>query len=283
LVYLTPNSDLGLSKLACSILHYDIIGYVYEDAIKNIAKLGYEGVELHLPPPPHKKEKAPVRRLLKRLGLEPATVNCQRWDWAHDNPERVKGTMEAFKDTVLLAEYLNAKRVLTESGSIPKGMNPNKAFKMAAENVAAACDYARSHGIETVLLECVPPPFNYIVDNSEKFLEFRKVGGAANLYPNVDASNYLMGGDDPSKVLKKYGSLVRGIHIKDGTKKGGHWTPIGEGGVNWINFLRAAKQIGYGDWLVAEYEGSLTGKYYVDPEKASRDTIRYLRKIMQKL
>jgi len=272
-----------LFKLACSILHYDIIGYVYEDAIKNIAKLGYEGIEMHLPPPPHREEKAPVKRLLKRLGLVPATVNCQRWDWAHDNPERVKGTIESFQNTVLLAEYLEAKRVLTETGSIPKGMKAVQASKMAAENIATACDFASEHGIETVLLESVPPPFNYIVDNSKKFLSFRKLAGVSNLYANVDASNYLMAGDDPSKALEALGSLVRGIHIKDGTSKGGNWTPIGEGEVDWRTFLATAKKIGYHDWLVSEYEGALTGKYYVDPEKASQDTIKYVKKILKEI
>ena len=271
-----------MSKLACSILHYDIVRYVYEDAIENIAKLGYRGVELHLPPPPHQNEKAPVRKLLRRLELEPASVSCQRWEWASKNPDRTKETIATFKQTVLLAEYLEAGRVLTETGAIPKSMASRRAFKMAAENIALACDYASDHGIKIVLLESVPPPFNYVVDNSKKFLDFRKLCGASNLFANVDASNYLMSGEDPSKVLESLGSLVKGIRIKDGTRIGGQWTPIGEGEVNWHDFLSSAKNIGYDDWLVVEYEGGLTGKYYADPEKASRDSIKYLRKILRK-
>jgi len=272
---------IKLSKLACSILQYDVIRYVYEDAIKNIAKLGYEGVELHLPPPPHQDEKLPVRRLLRRLGLEPASVSCPRWEWVSNNLDRVKDTIQTFKKSVLLAEYLETDTILTESGAIPKDMDPEVAFNTAAENIADACDYSSKHGVEKVLLECVPPPFNYIVDNSEKFLDFRKQCGVANLFANVDASNYLMAGENPSNVLITLGSLVKGIHVKDGTHVGGEWTPFGEGEVNWRDFFASAKKIGYDGWFVVEYEGGLTGKYYSDPEKASRDSIKSLRKILR--
>jgi sugar phosphate isomerase/epimerase len=52
--------------------------------------------------------------------------------------------------------------------------------------------------------------------------------------------------------------------------------------VNWSDFLSSAKKIGYDDWLVVEYEGSLAGKYYTGPEKASRDAIKYLTKFHRK-
>jgi sugar phosphate isomerase/epimerase len=267
-------------RLACSILHYDIIRYQFDDALKNMSKLGYAGAELHLPPPPHQKDWAPLRRLLKRLELTPATVVTFRYDWAHADPERVRGSYEHFKDTVKLAEYLDCRRVMTETGSFAENMSHEDATKMAAENMAKGADFASKHGVETLLLECVPPPFNYIVDNSKKFLEFRKLVGAKNLYANVDASNYMMAGDDPSTALEALGPLVKGIHIKDGKRQGGQWTPIGEGEVDWRAFLTTAKKIGYHDWLVAEYEGTLTGKYYSDPEKASKDTMAYLRKLI---
>ncbi len=272
-----------LNKLGCSTIHYDSIGYVYEEAIRDIARVGYRGVELHPPPPPKSDDKAPVRRLLAKLNLKVAAVTCQRWNWADRNTARVQDTISSFKKSVLLAQYLDANKVLTETGPVPKGIGGRKAFVEAAQNIARACDFASDHGIENVLLECVPPPFNYIVDNTKKFLNFRKICGASNLYANVDASNYLMAGENPEQVLKIYGTLVKGIHVKDGKRKGGQWTPIGKGKVNWPAFLQTAKEIGYDDWLVVEYEGGLTGKYYSDPEKASADSFRFLKKLLLRI
>lgn len=271
-------------RLACSILHYDIAKYDYEDSIRNIAKVGYEGVELHPPPSSGtgRDEKSNLRRLLENLDLKTASVTCQRWDWAgRKDSEKVRATIEAFKDSVLLAKYLGTERVLTETGRIPDGMDRQVAFKLAAENVASACEFASAHGIKKVLLENVPPPFNYVVDNSIKFLEFRELCGASNLFANVDASNYLMAGEDPGAALKSLGALVKGVHIKDGTHVGGHWTPIGEGEVNWGDFLRSLESINYEDWLVVEYEGALTGRYYSDPERASRDSLNFLNKVLR--
>ena len=63
-------------------------------------------------------------------------------------------------------------------------------------------------------------------------------------------------------------------------KQGAHWTPIGEGQVDWNAFFTAVKEIGYEGWLTSEYEGAVTGKYYSDPEKASRDTLAFTRKLL---
>jgi inosose dehydratase len=270
------------NKLACSVLHYDIAKYDYYKAIENIAELGYEGVELHPLPSQTKDDSLRIRNLLERLELKPASVSCQKYSWAgRSDSDKTRETIEAFKESVLLAEYLETDRVLTETGAVPKEMDRELAFKLAAENIASACDFASAHGIKTVLLESVPPPFNYVVDNSERFLEFCKLSGASNLYANIDASNYLMAGENPSSALRSLGQLVKGIHIKDGMHVGGQWTPIGEGEVNWHEFLLALNEIRYEGWLVVEYEGSLTGKYYLDPERASRDSLEFLRKTIR--
>jgi sugar phosphate isomerase/epimerase len=270
-------------RYACALQQYDMIGYQFDDAVKNVAKLGYEGIELHVPPPPHQKDWAPLKRLLKRLGLEAATVVVQPADWAKSDEKRRERTVTAFKDAVALATFLGTTRVMTETGPASQDLSRDKAVKLAAENISKCADFAHDHGVDTVLLECVPPPMNYVVDTMERFLEFRKLVGAKNVYANVDASNYLMAGDDPSEVLRALGPVVKGIHVKDGMKEGGHWTPIGEGQVNWTQFFGAAKEIGYSGWVTAEYEGAATGKYYSDPEKASKDTLAFMKKVIRKL
>jgi inosose dehydratase len=270
-------------RLACSVLQYDIAKYDYERAIRSIADIGYEGIELHAVTSADEalRDKSNLRRLLQSLSLKTASVTGQMWDWAEaKGSEKLAGTLDSFKDSVLLAEFLETERVVTETGRVPDGMDSGAALNSAAENMASACDFASTHGITRVLLENVPPPFNYVVDSSTKFLKFRELCGASNLFANIDASNYLMAGEDLPAALKSLGNLVKGIHIKDGTRIGGHWTPIGEGEVNWSEFFRSLRIIGYDDWLVVEYEGALTGRYYSDPEKASRDSLHFLNKML---
>ena len=273
----------GPYRYACAIIQYDITRFPYDDAIKSIANLGYEGIELHVPPPPNQKNWAPLKELLKSLNLETEAVVVPPADWAKSDEKMREGTVAAFKDAVLLAGELGTSRVMTETGPASPDLTRDRAVELAAGGIAGCADFAAAHGVDTVMLECVPPPMNYVVDNTQKLIEFIKIIGAKNVYANVDASNFLMAGDDPAAALRTLGALVKGIHVKDGMKQGAHWTPIGEGQVDWIAFFAAAREIGYRGWLTSEYEGAVTRKYYSDPEKASRDTLAFTRKLVEQV
>jgi sugar phosphate isomerase/epimerase len=271
----------GPYKYACAIIQYDIARFPFDDAIKSIAKLGYQGIELHTPPPPNQRNWAPLKELLKSLSLETEAVAVPPADWAKSDEKTREGTVSAFKDAVLLAGELGTSRIITETGPASTDLTRERAVELAAEGIATCADFAAAHGVDTVMLECVPPPMNYVVDNTQKLVEFIKIIGAKNVYANVDASNFLMSGDDPATALLTLGPLVKGIHVKDGMKQGAHWTPIGEGQVDWNAFFAAAREIGYRGWLTSEYEGAVTRKYYSDPEKASRDTLAFTRKLAE--
>ena len=167
---------------------------------------------------------------------------------------------------------------MTETSPASPDPTREQAVELAAQGIAKCADFAAAHGVETVLLECVQPPMNYVVDNTQRLLEFMRLIGAKNVYVNVDASNFLMAGDDPSTVLRTLGPLVRGIHVKDVMKQGAHRTPIGEGRVDWNAFFAAVKEIGYTGWPTSDCEEAVTRKYYSDPEKPSRDTLAFNRK-----
>ena len=201
---------LGPYKYASAIIQYDIARSPFDDAINSIARLGYQGIELHTPPPPNQKNWGPLKALLKSLNLETEAVVVPPADWAKSDEKKREGTMSAFEDAVLLAGELGTTRVMTETGPASPDLTREKAVDLAAQGIARCADFAAAHGVDTVLLECVPPPMNYVVDNTQRLLEFMKLVGAKNVYVNVDASNFLMAGDDPAAVLRTFGPLVGG-------------------------------------------------------------------------
>ncbi len=81
------------------------------------------------------------------------------------------------------------------------------------------------------------------------------------------------------------GSLVHGIHIKDAitTSEGYYWAPTGEGEVDFRSFLTTLKSIGYDEWLVVEYEAGISGRYYSDPERGSKESYQYIASILKNL
>jgi sugar phosphate isomerase/epimerase len=272
---------MSLNKLACSTIHYYVANYPFKEALKSIAKIGYKGVETYIPPSFLQKEKDQFRIFLKDLGLEIASLSGKGVDWAAKDQRKLNKTMKSFKEAVLLAEDLGVERVITASGPCPKGMNWEEAFCRAAENLGEAADFAAQHGVK-VLVEAV---YIWLVKDTNSFLRFKELSGSKNIYANVDPSNYLLSNDDPQKALRRLKELVKGVHIKDSKKtdEGGLWTPIGEGEVDFYGFLKTIKEIGYKDWLVVEYEGGLTGKYYTDPIRASRDSFNYLKRLLKEL
>ncbi|NOZ21617.1 MAG: sugar phosphate isomerase/epimerase [Planctomycetes bacterium] len=75
------------------------------------------------------------------------------------------------------------------------------------------------------------------------------VGAVGSPYVKVyqDVSNALFYGHDTVDVLKRLGSDICMIHIKDSEGK-----PLGEGDVDWDGTLQAIRDMGYDDWLVFE-------------------------------
>lgn len=82
-----------------------------------------------------------------------------------------------------------------------------------------------------------------------------------NLFVNFDPANMILyGTGDPIEALQKVGPHVRGIHCKDATwaenpgKEFGAEVPIGEGAVNFEEYLRTLDRFGYTGPLTIERE-----------------------------
>lgn len=84
--------------------------------------------------------------------------------------------------------------------------------------------------------------------------------GLPNLGVNLDPANLLMYGKaNPLDAVDLFGSLIRGVHAKDGeyptdAKSLGEEKPLGEGSVNYPEFISKLKRIGYRGALTIERE-----------------------------
>ncbi|MFZ5831411.1 MAG: sugar phosphate isomerase/epimerase family protein [Planctomycetota bacterium] len=82
-----------------------------------------------------------------------------------------------------------------------------------------------------------------------------------NLFVNFDPANMILyGSGDPIEAVRKVGHYVRSVHCKDArwsAQPGETWgqeTPLGEGDVDFEQFLAALKEIGYTGPLTIERE-----------------------------
>jgi sugar phosphate isomerase/epimerase len=97
-------------------------------------------------------------------------------------------------------------------------------------------------------------------ESAAELLEFIQHVDLPNVGVNFDPANFLLyGTDEPLHALKILGTLVRGVHCKDGFRpeepgKLGKEVPIGTGAVNFPAFLAELKRLNYTGPLVIERE-----------------------------
>lgn len=116
-----------------------------------------------------------------------------------------------------------------------------------------ACDYAANKGIH-IHLETGQEP-------ADVLLEFLLAVDRPNLFVNFDPANMILYGcGEPIPALKKIGPYVRSIHCKDANwsdhpgETWGQEMPLGEGAVNFAEYLKTLDAIGYTGPLTIERE-----------------------------
>ena len=212
-----------------------------EDAIKVIADLGLNGIEINsggFLPPVHIPEideiitdPAAAKVYLARFdgtGVEIAGLNCNG-NPLHPNPVIGEKHAEDVRRSIRAAAALGQKRVVTMSG-LPGGepgtLHPNwivNAWNSAALDVL---DYqweiaakfwseidqlAGDHGVK-VALELHP---QNIVFNARDIRKLVKLTGATNIGVEMDASHLFWQQADPVAVVRELGSLIFHAAAKD--------------------------------------------------------------------
>ena len=209
------------------------------------------------------------KKLLCDNGLEVSALcgdlGGHGFEIAKDNPERVEKT----KKIIDLAVEFGTKVVTTHIGVIPADKTSEKYGAMLSA-LKEAGDYASSRGV-TLAIETGPEIATTLYD----FVMAAGDGVGVNL----DPANFVMvTGQDPAAAVRLLGKKIVHTHLKDGKmlKKSdpvviyNHFaeggiealnvadffieTPVGEGDVNWADYIGALREIGFDGYLTIERE-----------------------------
>lgn len=196
-----------------------------------------------------------------------------------ENPERV----EKSKRIIDLAKELGTDVVTTHIGVVPAdpaheryGIMQEACFELARYADSLEAHFAVETGPETSL-------------ELKNFLDgLNSTGVGVNLDP---ANLVMVTGDNPAKAVYNLQKYIVHTHAKDGVQNfykdpeivygikkdplvtGDSFTevPLGEGSVNWKEYLTALEEIGYKGFLTIERE---VGD---DPEKDIRKAVEFLK------
>lgn len=212
-----------------------------EDAIKVIADLGLNGIEINsggFLPPTHianideiVASPAAAKAYLAKFegtGVEIAGLNCNG-NPLHPNPDIGEKHAADVRRSILAAEALGQSRVVTMSGlpgGEPGDVHPNwivnawnsaaldvldRQWEIAATFWGEMDSFARDHGVK-VALELHP---QNIVFNARDIRKLVELTGATNVGVEMDASHLFWQQADPVSVVRELGPLIFHAAAKD--------------------------------------------------------------------
>ena len=198
------------------------------------------------------------------------------------DPEKNVWKVEKSKRILDLAKELGTDVVTTHIGVVPEDENTDR-FKIMQEACFELSRYADDIGAHFAI-ETGP-------EKSATLKKFLDSLGSTGVGVNLDPANLVMvTGDDPAGAVHNLKDYIVHTHAKDGkqnyyvdpdiiygmveshivTADSFIEVPLGEGSVNWDEYLKALEDIGYKGFLTIERE---VGD---DPEKDIRKAVEFL-------
>ncbi len=265
------------------------------NAIDTAAKLGIDGVQIYatsgeFSPSMSAEAKAEYKKALADNNLVVSALcgdmGGYGFERAEDNAERIKMT----NDIVDLAVEFGTNVVTTHIGVIPADKS-NPRYKVMLDALTECGIYAKSQGV-TLAIETGPEKAATLL----AFLEDTKGGVGVNLDP---ANFTMVTGQDAVEAVYLLKDYIVHTHAKDGNMldpdqdptdvyhafaiggvdalnacSGFKEVPLGEGQVDWDNYIKALRDIGYDGFLTIERE---TG---ADPEADIVMAVDFLKKYL---
>jgi sugar phosphate isomerase/epimerase len=267
--------------------------YSLEDSIREIAKVGYSGVEIlcdipHAYAPTFKDDQ--VRSLKKTLALSNMQISnlnaftlyaigdTYHPSWIDDSRDvRIDHTIECIR----LAKRIGAKHLSTEPGGpvapLPSSQQQHQDIsrfeKIFLDGLTRVAKMAEEEDIK-VLIE--PEP-GLLIENSRQFKNFMtKIINSKYFRLNFDIGHFYCVNEDPARVVYELSDYIEHFHLADiaHTRIHNHLIP-GKGSIDFRSVFDAMDDIGYRGFVTVELY-----PYQDNPIYAAKEAYSYLCSIM---
>lgn len=259
-----------------------------KSAVKKAAEVGSNGIQVYstsgemAPENLVGQKRADFRSLVADNGLVISALCGDLGGGGFTDPEKNVWKVEKSKRILDLAKELGTDVVTTHIGVVPEDENTDR-FKIMQEACFELSRYADDIGAHFAI-ETGP-------EKSATLKNFLDSLGSTGVGVNLDPANLVMvTGDDPAGAVHNLKDYIVHTHAKDGkqnyyvdpdiiygmveshivTADSFIEVPLGEGSVNWDEYLKALEDIGYKGFLTIERE---VGD---DPEKDIRKAVEFL-------
>ncbi len=243
-----------------------------KDAVKKAAEVGAQGIQVYstrgemAPENLSTEQRKEFLKLVKDNGLVISALCGDLGGGGFAFAERNAEKIEKSKRILELAKELETDVVTTHIGVVPNDPNHDryKVLQDACGELAAYADSLNAH----FAIETGP-------ETSATLKAFLDSLGSTGVGVNLDPANLVMvTGDDPAKAVHNLKNYIVHTHAKDGvqnfyvdpefvygmakshivTHNSFEEVPLGEGSVNWAEYLKALDDIGFKGFLTIERE-----------------------------
>jgi sugar phosphate isomerase/epimerase len=259
--------------------------YGLVEAIKIIAEIGYEGVEI-MADAPHafprqlsEPDVREIRRVLDANGLEISNLNAfmhhadgdtYHPSWIEDDPALRAKRIDYTLRCIDLAEKLGVRHLSTEPGGPLLGMSEERGLALFKEGLAVVEKSAREKGVR-VLIE--PEP-GLLIEKSTQILGFLDQLDPDVFGLNFDIGHFFCVGEDPSELVEPMRKVAHHFHLEDIAASREHYHLLpGKGAIDLPAVLNLLEETGYSGFVTVELY-----TYEERAEAAAREAFEYLRR-----
>ncbi len=241
--------------------------------LKQIAALGYDGVELAIRDP-KLVDFEEVERQTRTCRLAvPAIGTGQAWgeeglSFTDPDPNVRHAAIERTKSHIPGAMRLGAVIIIgLLRGIIKPGVSPEQAMDWLVDALRECSAAARPHGVR-LALEPINRYETTLINNTAQGLELIERVGADNFGLLLDTFHMNIEEPEIEASIRQCGTHTYHIHVADSNR----WYP-GAGHLNFQSILKALFATGYSGWVSGEFLPK------PDAATAARKSLEYLRKI----
>jgi len=243
---MTPPIALQLYSVRDVIAKKD-----YESVVRQVAQIGYAGVETAGFPGTTPQA---AGKLFKGLGLLVSSI--------HKFPIPTPADKQEILDTLGALDTMNIV-----SGAGPDDFKTAETTRATCEKLNAAVAMLAPHGVK---LHVHNHWWEYLKVDDKYAYEYMIDFLAPEVFFQIDTYWVKTAGVDPAKVVKKLGKRAPLLHIKDGpAQQKVHQTAVGEGVLDFPAIVKAAA--GNTEWMIVELDSCAT-----DMLEAVRKSFQYL-------
>jgi protein FrlC len=258
--------------------------YPLDEAIRRIAAIGYDGVEIGCAAPHawpaylSKERRAELRKLLEASGLQavsllPTPGGGPGFNPASLLPEEREATVRYYNEVIDLASDLGAKKVLYIAGWQIFGTSRQQAWDRTKNCLDQIASHADKKGI-TIVVEPTAAATN-LIETADDAMELMRSVARDNVKVMFDTLHALYRNEIPADYVRAMRDDLVHIHVSDSNR-----VIPGEGRVDWIGLMQALNECGYDGYLTMEI--GLDSRT-ADPDQIARTALKFLKGIESQL